>query len=153
MFFINGYLYSKLIVSSNYVNIVHILSLGLGILFNWYFNSRLKHSNVLLVTKVQKICRTFKFDDIFFRRFGFHNWICVISINIFFMTLISYYVWLAGVRKVLNIFTVYSVASFDVNILYGMSVIKFSCVSIKHWIKEVQEFGYSEEWVPNGCLG
>lgn len=139
--------YSKFKQPTGYIKIMHIIVFWSGIIINWYSNFKEKHNNVLIVIKMQKICRSLKFDVNDLRRFIFHNWLCSFVDIISFILLSSDFILVIGFAYIFHVMIIFCYALFDANMLYSASVITFLCISLKHWLENLQKLVYSEKQI------
>lgn len=147
LIFINAFIYCRLIRDFNYRNVGHIITFSFGYFVNWYFNTTLKQKNILLVNKIQKLCRSLTFDASFFNRFTFHNWTCVIGVNMYYILLICHLTYVFGFSVIYLAMCFYCYVIFDINMSYATAVVKFLCISLERWLEHVQKTGYSEKWI------
>lgn len=144
---VNAIIYYRIANDFNYASVGHLITFSFGILVNWFSNIILKHRNILLVITIQKLCRSLNIETSFFKRFTFHNWMCVIAINVYFAFLIfeSFYIFRFPLLYLAAFFYVYIL--FDINISYATAVLKLLRGCLKSWLKEIKKTGFSEEWV------
>lgn len=119
---------------------------SMGYFLNNYTNITQGDNNVLLVLKIQQICRVLKINGKNLRNMVIYNWISVISLNSFLIFLILYINYTVCPHiKIIHIMATFVTMSFDMNIVYALLVMKLLTKTLGIWIEDVRSSANRED--------
>ncbi|PZC77072.1 hypothetical protein B5X24_HaOG200722 [Helicoverpa armigera] len=111
----------------------------MGSMMNFCSDIINKDFNVLLVYKIQSICETLKIKGKSLKNFIMINWIYVITLNVYHMWWIVFFSYaFSSSYLYYEVVTNYFYIIFDMNVLYGMRVMKIIRQPLQIWLEEVR---------------
>ena len=119
--------------------------LFIGDLINSYLNITYSYYNILLVLKIQYVLRFLQINKTELKSVFVCNWICIISLNIFYILYITYLYLCFFHVSIISFILAYASIAFDLNIMYALLVLMLVQKLLQVWIENVSKLRNNED--------